>query len=241
MRVVLDPLTVYVKNDLELDRSIDTHLQCIKEISSANLRASIAIKLSALGMPFNRDACRSALNIVADMAIAKSVNIEMDMEGRDSIDFTISCAKMLVGKGIKPTIAIQAYMDRSNADIIDLQQAGIRIRLVKGAYQGDQGDFEIIQSKMKVIIDKLIRTGSRFCVGTHDPILIDHLTRDESLKQKVELGFLKGIGSDTKHILASKGWNIVEYIPFGADYNAYVHRREIYLGMLSSFGKNTIP
>jgi proline dehydrogenase len=241
LRVILDPLTDYVKNDLELDRSIDTHVQCIKEISSANLRASITIKLSALGMSFNRDACRSALNTVAEEAIARSVNVEMDMEGRGSIDFTILCAKMLTDRGIIPTIAVQAYMNRSIADTIYLQRSGIGIRLVKGAYQGDQDGFEIIQSKMMTIIDKLTRTGGRFSVGSHDPILIDYLTRDESLKPRVELGFLKGIGSETKNVLASKGWCVVEYIPFGADYKAYVRRREIYLGMLSSTGKSTIP
>ena len=62
------------------------------------------------------------------------------MEGKQLVDLTIQTAKVCATGGAPTTLAIQAYLKRTLDDLDDLQgQANLRIRLVKGAYIGDDG------------------------------------------------------------------------------------------------------
>jgi proline dehydrogenase len=236
IKVVLDPLSSYARNDAGLEASMHEHIRCIREISDQKVEASVAVKLSSLGMSFDRETCRSALRALAEEASSRAIILEMDMEGRTSVDFAISCALMLAEMGTPPTLAIQAYLDRSPADIMELQDKGIRIRLVKGAYQGDEVDPAMIRQRMLDDIDQLNASGKKYCLGTHDLVLIDKVQMNSSLQGIVQFGLLKGLGGDNIRSLASKGWDVEEYIPFGPNFQAYVHRREVYLKGLNSLG-----
>ena len=70
--------------------------------------------------------------------IAKDVGFEIDMEGKQSVDLTIQAAKACAVAGIPTTMALQVYLKRTLDDLDYLQgQENLRIRLVKGAYLGD--------------------------------------------------------------------------------------------------------
>ena len=140
------------------------------------------------------------------------------------------------------TVALQAYLDRTPADCELCLDKGIRIRLVKGAYLGDAGNFVEIQGRLRGLISRLGESGENFSVGTHDPEIVAWIQRDAGIpRHQIELGFLMGLADQTKILLAGSGWDVSEYVPFGASGTAYRKRRERYLALLMEAGRSPLP
>jgi proline dehydrogenase len=134
------------------------------------------------------------------------------------------------------------YLDRTGADIQAMASGGVRVRLVKGAYQGDTRDYREIQDRMRTAAGGLLSAGRAFAFATHDPDLIAWLReRTGSDRETVEFGFLMGLSDRTKEALASGGWRVCEYVPFGPGGRAYVLRRERYLRELERLGRSPAP
>ena len=140
------------------------------------------------------------------------------------------------------TIALQAYLDRTSADCELCIREGIRIRIVKGAYLGDIDEFGAIQNRLRSLISLVAESGASFSVGTHDPDVIGWITGENGIpRHQLEIGFLMGLSDETKVRLASDGWDVSEYVPFGPGGNAYRLRRERYLAMLRNAGRDPLP
>jgi len=107
-------------------------------------------------------------------------------------------------------------MYRTPKDIRDLALGGVGIRLVKGAYSGDIGDPGEVHGAILEDVDLLHSLGRPFSVGTHDPVIIGKMTKDRSMKGRLEIGMLKGLGDETKPRLVGRGWAVAEYVPFGS-------------------------
>ena len=120
--------------------------------------------------------------------------------------------------------------------------AGITVRLVKGAYQGDTDDFTTIQEQFRTHAGTLISAGASFSAATHDPELIDWLREEMSdHKDLIEFAFLKGLAERTKTEMATDGWKVAEYVPYGPGGQAYIQRRERYLAALEHLGRSPVP
>jgi len=89
--------------------------------------------------------------------------------------------------------------------------------------------------------DDFLNKGKRFNISTHDPVIIDHVRSKAVSRKQVEFGLLMGLGDQTKINLSTGEWDVVEYVPFGDDAEAYVHRRENYLKRLKELGKSPAP
>jgi len=118
-------------------------------------------------------------------------------------------------------------------------QAGLKIRLVKGAYRGDSEDFVEIQNRFINLFDMLLAANVEFDVGTHDPEILKNM--GEKLtglrRSMVCFGFLKGLAENTKARMITEGFKVSEYVPFGDNRRAYITRRHIYLKKLSELGR----
>ncbi|OPY30910.1 MAG: Proline dehydrogenase [Methanomassiliicoccales archaeon PtaU1.Bin124] len=240
IRVVLDPMIEDVADVGQLEASYQEHVRCLNVIRANGLYASLALKLSALGMNFDEGLCRERLIALADEGLKRSIQLEIDMEGKKWVDFTIDSVIAVADEGYRATLAVQAYLDRTPKDIAKLVKEGVTVRLVKGAYLGDTNDFDEIQRRMISISDGLLGK-KRFCIGTHDPVIIERLQSKAQSKKYLEFGFLMGLSDTTKYRLSTGEWNVVEYVPYGSDSSAYVKRREIYLKRLKELGKDPAP
>ena len=80
-------------------------------------------------------------------------------------------------------------------------------------------------------------------VGTHDPLLLKAMTArlGSHNREQVCFGFLKGLADATKDQMASSGYLVSEYVPFGENRAAYVTRRLAYLKRLASLGLTPTP
>jgi proline dehydrogenase len=216
--------------------------QLVENIHDLGLNAGISIKPTSLGAIFDRPLCMEIFCDLASMTTTDERGFEIDMEGKGLVEASLSVATRCAAEGYRVTLAFQAYLDRTGADLSRLLAMGVIPRIVKGAYLGDTGDFYEIEDRFKALVTTAEESGRPFDTGTHDPLLIEWIcSRMRERKDLVRIGFLKGLSDTTKVRLAKEGWNVTEYVPFGREREAYQARREKYLSDLAKIGRQPAP
>ncbi|HWQ20395.1 MAG TPA: proline dehydrogenase family protein [Methanotrichaceae archaeon] len=242
IRCIIDVLGENARDESQAALAVRSYTSVAKSIRDQGLKASITIKLTALGASFDMDLCLENVMAVQRAAADNQVCLEIDMEGTPIVDCTLEAALACAEVSPPVTLAVQAYLDRTALDLERLSDSGVRPRLVKGTYLGDTSDFQEIQERFKSLFGTLINAGRQLCVGTHDPQLLDWIT-DVAADDKdlIELGFLKGLADETKLDLAGQGWSVAEYLPFGLSRVAYEARRRRYLKEIDRMGRFPAP
>jgi proline dehydrogenase len=242
LRCILDVLGEYAKDKKQALRSVEAYLSCVRAIEEHSLDASIALKLTSVGATFDLALCRKNVNTIANETANRNVGFEIDMEGRGLVSYTLDIALQCAQENVSPTLALQAYLDRTPSDLQKVIVHKIKPRIVKGTYVGDTTKFEDVQEHFKALVEISIASGEPFSVGTHDPELIRWLKRKmENERDRMEFGFLKGLSDATKIDLATAGWRVAEYVPFGSNKLAYEARRLKYLRELDDLGRVPLP
>jgi proline dehydrogenase len=240
VRCALHILGGQPKNGAQAREQQGAHLELLRMLGEGRAGASLAVKPSAIGAAFDREQCEGNLAGLARAGLSSCVPVELDMEGKGLVDFTLRAALEAASRGLPVTLSLQAYLDRTPDDLEKALDGRLRLRLVKGAYAGDTGDFPEVQKRMRNLCGRLLESGADFCAGTHDPELIGWLEQNGS-RRRLEFGFLMGLADETKLRLASKGWRVVEYVPFGPESGPYVARRRRYLKALEKLGRTPAP
>lgn len=242
IRCTIDVLGENSKDQEEEGGSIEDYKSVIRHIIDEGINASPSVKLTALGANFDRELCINNVLELYTVASLNKVQLEIDMEGTPRVGFTLDTASHISSDTFPVTLALQAYLNRSTADLYSLLDRAIKVRLVKGAYVGDIDIFSFVQERFKFLFIILMDSGSPFSVGTHDPELVEWIKgMMANKKDQVEFGFLMGLADKTKIELADDGWRVSEYVPFGSEITAYETRRERYLKELKAIDKIPVP
>jgi proline dehydrogenase len=242
LRCILDVLGEYAKDKKQALRSVEAYISCVRAIEEHSLDASLALKLTSIGATFDLALSRKNVETIANETASRNVGFEIDMEGRGLVSYTLDIALQCAQESVPPTLALQAYLDRTPNDLLKVIEHKIKPRIVKGTYVGDATKFEDVQESFKALVEMSIASGAPFSVGTHDPELIEWLKRKmENERDRMEFGFLKGLSDATKIDLANAGWRVAEYVPFGSNKAAYEARRLKYLRQLDDLGRVPLP
>ncbi|HAE38700.1 MAG TPA: hypothetical protein DCG57_08690 [Candidatus Riflebacteria bacterium] len=241
--VALDPLGEYAQNIEQANDSAESYLATTKAIADSACAATLAVKLSALGLNFDRSVAESHLKRILAYAEQTKILIEIDIEGTPTVPAVCEIAQKYAGAGYRLVLALQAYLDRTPADLQQSLRAGLKIRLVKGAYCGDTDDFGEIQQRFVQLFKLLQASRQPFDVGTHDPVLLEKMTEllDLQTRDLVCFGFLKGLADQSKLDMTAGGLKTAEYVPFGNNRRAYISRRQAYLKRLQKLGLRAAP
>jgi proline dehydrogenase len=239
IRCIFAALGEYSRSEQQARENLERSSAAVAAIDEQALNASVAVKLTALGVLIDRSAVYDSLLRLAREARERGVGFEVDMEGRGLVAMTVEAAVVCSREGLPVTLTLQAALDRTPGDLERTVRHGLRPRLVKGAYPGDTNDPEEIRRRFCALATGLLDRDVPFSVGTHDPDLIAWLVQDTP--RTVEFGFLMGLSDETKHWLAKKGRAVAEYVPFGEEAGAYVARREAYLEKLAAEGRSPVP
>jgi proline dehydrogenase len=243
VRCILHVLGEYVQNREMTGHVLEEYLRCLEGIHAHALNASVSVKLTQLGALLDPQHCEQVLARICSRADQYGIPVELDMEGRDLVPFTIDTALAMKAHTALSTLTLtlQAYLERTGVDIHAAVESGLGVRLVKGAYVGDWDDFGRIEDEFRKDCTLLAGYEIPFAVGTHDPDLVDYITKSGIEQTMIEFGFLYGFAEHTKMVLREAGWKVAEYIPYGPGDAGYAHRRERYLQKLGELGREPVP
>jgi proline dehydrogenase len=99
------------------------------------LDSHVSVKLTQLGLAIDEGLARRSLARLAERAARHHNFVRVDMEGSAFTDATLRVFCSVDAPRDVLGIALQAYLHRTEADVEELLKRGVRIRLVKGAYQ----------------------------------------------------------------------------------------------------------
>lgn len=231
---ILDLLGEGVTDPAGAKSAFEEYLASIKRIETTGVDTTVSVKLTQLGLSFDRETCVDYIRTLAAEANGVGSSIEIDMEQSEYVSATLEAFALVRQDFPETRLAVQAYLRRTAVDLEDLAaQMPPRIRLVKGAYaEPPEIAFQKrneIDAQFRYLTDWLFRNGSDPGIATHDGALIEHAKRSASRvgggPQSFEIQMLYGIRRDLQERLASQGHRVSVYVPFGSAWYPYLMRR----------------
>lgn len=214
-----------------------SYLHMVEELHAKSLNGNISIKLTQLGLDFNKELCRSMAREIAARAAALHRTIEMDMEGSAYTDVTLDIFESVQRELGNCGLAVQAYLYRTEKDLQRLAPIKPKIRLVKGAYREpkkiamqSKPEVDANFKKLSTLLLEGAQQGAFFpALASHDPAMIAHgqmeAARLKLNKNQYEFQMIYGIRRDLQEQVHNAGDTLQVYVPFGTDWCPYFMRR----------------
>jgi proline dehydrogenase len=215
----------------------DAYLRLLDALSGAGLIAvaEVSVKLTVVGLalPNGVDIALSNAQRIVKKSAELGTTVTIDMEDHTKTSATLEIVSALRKTQPDVGVAVQAYLRRTEADLVNLCVPGSRIRLCKGAYREagdvafvDRGEISAAYSRCLHIL----MSGPGYpMVATHDPQLIEltsslavrHLRKPGSFEYQL----LNGVRPDEQLRLAAAGGLVRVYLPYGQEWYGYMMRR----------------
>jgi proline dehydrogenase len=234
LTTTLDRLGENVVTPGEARRAVESYAETLRQMAASNLDPNISVKLTMLGLDISDEVAHDNMLVLLETARSVDGFVRIDMEGSAYTERTLAIAEALHERfeGRVGTV-IQAYLHRSDRDVERLIGLKMRVRLVKGAYAEPanlalQRQREIDEAFVR-LMERLLEAGRYPAIATHDPALV-RATQGFALRMGIdparwEFQMLYGVRREAQVALASAGYGMRIYVPFGADWYPYFARR----------------
>jgi proline dehydrogenase len=230
---IIDNLGENVTNAAEAGESVEEYLSLLDGIKLSGADSTVALKLTHLGLDISEElALKNAETIIKKAALTGNF-VRLDMEGSAYTRRTIDAFLKLRQKYPNVGIAIQSYLLKSREDARLITSKGGSVRLVKGAYKEAPSiafqEKKDVDASFEAIMKELLLSGTRPAIATHDARLINEAKRfaaEKGLpKESFDFEMLLGIKRELQKKLASEGYRVRVYIPYGKKWLPYTIRR----------------
>jgi proline dehydrogenase len=220
----------------QIDRSVSEYFALLELLKCNNIRGSISVKPSQIGLSVGYDVCLENFRKISEKAKQTGHFMWIDIENSNYVQDTLSIYLEVLRKNRDTGVAIQSYLRRSQSDLLHLMENSANIRIVKGAYSEEkdrayQSNTEISQnfSRLMKLLFKEPSYDGIVAIATHDSKLIDRTLALSDKKSKIiqnlQFQLLKGVRDELKQQLVRKGHVVSEYIPYGEKWLQYSLRR----------------
>jgi proline dehydrogenase len=236
----LDSLGENVSTPDEAHRSAEIYHQLLDAIKQRGLNANVSVKLTQMGLELDPEVAHNIAASLVAHAVETGNFVRIDMEGSALTQITLDIVRSVhaANSPAGPNrghigVVIQAYLYRSEKDVCELLNQGIRIRLCKGAYQEPAN----IAFAAKADVDAnfvrlarlLVKSGVYNGIATHDDAMIEatrQFVRERNIAlADFEFQMLYGVRRDLQRSLVEEGYGMRVYIPFGREWYPYFMRR----------------
>jgi proline dehydrogenase len=238
--VTLDLLGEHASGPVDGDAAAAEYKEMLHRIAQSKYaggsqpeRINISIKLTQLGLIDESEKCIERLVALLETANIYGNFVRVDMEESAWTDRTL--AAVIHGHEACGSVgvAIQSMLFRSDNDVARMNDLGIRVRLVKGAYLEPESvarqDKAEVDEAYVSISQSLLEVGTYPAFGTHDDKIIAGIREYAASTQKsiseYEFQMLFGIRRPLQESLKSEGYNVRIYIPYGSSWYPYFTRR----------------
>jgi len=234
LRLTLDYLGESVATFDEANAAAQEYTRIIDAVVQSGIERNLSLKLTQLGLDVDRATAVDNMRRILEPADRHGFFIRIDMENSPYTDRTIQVLETLWQQGHRNLgTVIQSCLIRSPRDIQHLNEMGVRVRLVKGAYQ--EPKTVAFQEKAQVdaafieLMRELMDHGHFPAIATHDVAMIEETKRYAAkqgyAKDRFEFQMLYGIRRDLQAALVEEGYGVRVYVPFGRQWFPYFMRR----------------
>lgn len=234
----------YVDTPELVDENVAAKLAAATLLSQAGLDVHVSVDPTQIGYSLDPYVARRNAFLIAE-AVARGAAdrpgvhaLMLDMEDQSVIDGTIALHDTLCSARMPVALTLQAYLRRTESDLLVQIQCGTRVRLVKGAFAAGHAvaftSRADIKANSRRLIDLMFSraardTGFYPIIATHDDHLhqyaIERAAGGDWRTGEYEFEMLLGVRADVAESLARRGERVRLYLPFGRDWWPYAMRR----------------
>jgi proline dehydrogenase len=207
--------------------------EVLHAIAREKLDSNLSIKLTSLGLKLDRDFCTENVREILRVAAGHNIFVRFDMEDSTCTTDTIGIFRLLHREFPDTGIVLQAYMRRSEDDVLGLLNDRPNFRLCKGIYKEKKEiafqTREEVQQNFIRLLELMLKRNAYVGIATHDTVLVDAaygFIRAMGLrKDKYEFQMLLGVRPELRKRLVRDGHRVRLYVPFGEHWYGYSTRR----------------
>jgi proline dehydrogenase len=220
----------------QIDNSVSEYFTLLDLLKAKNVSGSISVKPTQIGLSVGYDICLENFTKISEKAKQSGHFMWIDIESSNFVEDTLSIYLEILRKNRDTGVAIQSYLRRSHSDLLHLMENSANLRIVKGAYSEEkneayQSNNEITQNfsaLMKLVLKESSYKGI-VAIATHDSKLVDEAlalsTKGSERMKNLQFQLLKGVRDELKQQLVKKGYEVLEYMPYGEKWLQYSLRR----------------
>jgi proline dehydrogenase len=209
------------------------YLRAFERIAAERLDANLSIKLTQLGLDISSALCEELLERILQRAAELNNFVRVDMEGSAYTQRTLDLVAAMHTRYPNCGVVLQSYLYRTIKDVERMNQAGIRVRLVKGAYDEPAAIAyprkEDVDESYRACVRALLLGGNYPAIATHDDRLIMYtlaFAREHDIAaDRFEFQLLYGIRRDLQERLLGLRYRVRIYVPYGTEWYPYLMRR----------------
>jgi proline dehydrogenase len=234
IKCTLDILGEDIHEKSDAESLANDYITLLEEIKKNKLESHVSLKLTMMGLAIDKNFCLKNVERIVKKAKELKNFVRVDMEGSDVTQVTLDIFYALYKKYPQNVgIVLQAYLFRTEKDVQEVIKKKARLRLCKGAYKEPKAiaykKMEDIRTNYLKLTKMLLDKGNYPAIATHDKVLInqalDYIKEKKIKKDKYEFQMLYGIQRALQEKLASDGYNMRVYVPYGTAWLKYTYRR----------------
>jgi proline dehydrogenase len=223
-----------VRDEAETRAVVAAYREVLDRIRAEGLLTNVAVKLTHLGLSIDEElAYRNVADLVEHAAPFGNF-VRIDMEESRHVDATLRIYRRLREAGHENVgTVLQAYLFRSEGDLVSLLPLAPNLRIVKGAYLEPP---EVAYPRKRDVDAAYVRLlerslgGEGFtAVATHDETLIEHaiaFAHERGIaRERFQFQMLYGIRSQLQLDLVARGFAVLVATPYGPEWYRYLMRR----------------
>ncbi|MDG0808292.1 proline dehydrogenase family protein [Cohnella rhizosphaerae] len=212
----------------------DEYLKLLDAIADSGVRANVSLKPTQMGLALDAEACIAHIREIAVRARQYGNFVRIDMEDSPYTQATIDMTVRLHRAGLTNVgTVLQAYLKRTVGDARDLIEAGVPLRLVKGAYREPAAiAFERkadVLASFRSIVKLHLDRGAYTAIASHDDAIVgwtkQYARQNGIAKDRFEFQMLYGLRMSEQARLAKEGYRVRCYVPYGTMWYPYYTRR----------------
>jgi len=218
----------------EAESHKEQYIKLLSNIAELGLDGNISIKPTAMGLGLDWDICYANIREIVHHAKELKLFVRLDMEDSPFTTDTLAIIFKLQSEQYDCVgVALQSSLYRTERDMEELTEAGIPIRLVKGAYKEPKHvayeDMEQVVEQYLKLAKARLDSGEHTAFATHDDAIITELKEYAETngisRDRYEFQMLYGVRMALQKQLADEGFRVRCYVPYGRMWYPYFIRR----------------
>lgn len=216
--VSLSYLPMTQEDQKGISHDIEEYEKMLDAITSQKLNCDVTIKLNQFGIYGSEKLAQDSIEPIIKKAQELGSFVWVDMEKDATVASTVNIYKNLHKKYTNMGLCLQAYLKRTEQDVLDVTSSPSSIRLVKGFYKAD--DFKTwdeVTANYNKVMELVLSKAVKPAIATHDLILqqkAKEIIKRENLIN-AELQMFAGVRDELAVALVKEGYKVRLYLPYG--------------------------